>query len=241
MPASAGRGRGRIAPGAHPGRRGPKSTASGRMNPVITIKGLSKTYATGVQALQPIDLEIERGEIFALLGPNGAGKTTLIGIVCGPSASSGTVTVDGHDILRDYRAARSQIGLVPQELTAGAFETVWATVCSPAACSASRAESGADRADPARPLLVGEARRQDRHPLRRHEAARADRQGAVARARDPVSRRAHRRRRRRAAPGHVGARAHAAGAAASPSSSPPTISRKPRRWPTGSASSSRAS
>ena len=99
------------------------------MNPVITIKGLSKTYATGVQALQPIDLEIERGEIFALLGPNGAGKTTLIGIVCGTvTASSGTVTVDGHDIHRDYRAARSQIGLVPQELTAGAFETVWATV-----------------------------------------------------------------------------------------------------------------
>ena len=99
------------------------------MSPIITIRGLSKTYATGVEALRPIDLDIERGEIFALLGPNGAGKTTLIGIVCGTViASAGTVTVDGHDIARDYRAARSRIGLVPQELTAGAFETVWATV-----------------------------------------------------------------------------------------------------------------
>ena len=99
------------------------------MSPIITIRGLSKTYATGVEALRPIDLDIERGEIFALLGPNGAGKTTLIGIVCGTViASAGTVIVDGHDIARDYRAARSRIGLVPQELTAGAFETVWATV-----------------------------------------------------------------------------------------------------------------
>ena len=99
------------------------------MSPIITIRGLSKTYATGVEALRPIDLDIERGEIFALLGPNGAGKTTLIGIVCGTViASAGKVTVDGHDIARDYRAARSRIGLVPQELTAGAFETVQATV-----------------------------------------------------------------------------------------------------------------
>src|SRR3954451_10532204 len=99
------------------------------MTPIIQIRGLSKTYTTGVQALQPIDLEIERGEILALLGPNGAGKTTLIGIVCGTLiATTGTVTVDGHDINRDFRAARSRIGLVPQELTAGAFETVWATV-----------------------------------------------------------------------------------------------------------------
>src|SRR3954451_17136539 len=99
------------------------------MTPIIQIRGLSKTYATGVQALQPIDLEIERGEILALLGPNGAGKTTLIGIVCGTLiATTGTVTVDGHDINRDFRAARSRIGLVPQKMTAGAFETVWATV-----------------------------------------------------------------------------------------------------------------
>jgi ABC-2 type transport system ATP-binding protein len=96
---------------------------------VITITGLSKTYATGFQALKDIDLEIRKGEIFALLGPNGAGKTTLISIVCGiVRASAGRVLVDGHDIVRDYRAARSIIGLVPQELTTDAFETVWATV-----------------------------------------------------------------------------------------------------------------
>src|SRR3979409_1415594 len=99
------------------------------MQPIITISDLSKTYASGFQALKNINLEIGRGEIFALLGPNGAGKTTLIGIVCGiGNASSGPVTVDGHDIVTDYRAARRMIGLVPQELTTDAFETVWATV-----------------------------------------------------------------------------------------------------------------
>ena len=99
------------------------------MQPVISIAGLSKTYATGVQALKPIDLEIRKGEIFALLGPNGAGKTTLISIVCGiVTPSAGTVLVDGHDHLKDYRAARSKIGLVPQELHTDAFESVIATV-----------------------------------------------------------------------------------------------------------------
>ena len=99
------------------------------MNPVIRIAGLSKTYASGFRALKDIDLEIGKGEIFALLGPNGAGKTTLISIVCGiTNPGSGTVTVGGHDIIRDYRAARTLIGLVPQELTTDAFETVWATV-----------------------------------------------------------------------------------------------------------------
>ena len=98
------------------------------MQPVISISRLSKTYASGFQALKHIDLDIRRGEIFALLGPNGAGKTTLISIVCGiVNASAGSVTVDGHDIVRHYRAARSLIGLVPQELTTDAFETVWAT------------------------------------------------------------------------------------------------------------------
>lgn len=96
---------------------------------IISISGVTKTYATGFKALKEINLDIERGEIFALLGPNGAGKTTLISIVCGiVNHSSGTVTVDGHDINRDYRAARSLIGLVPQELTIDAFESVWATV-----------------------------------------------------------------------------------------------------------------
>jgi ABC-2 type transport system ATP-binding protein len=95
---------------------------------IISISGVSKTYASGFQALKGIDLEIQRGEIFALLGPNGAGKTTLIGIVCGiVTASAGRVTVDGHDIVTDYRAARSLIGLVPQELHTDAFETVGAT------------------------------------------------------------------------------------------------------------------
>src|SRR3981081_2009764 len=99
------------------------------MQPIITISDLSKTYGSEFQALKNINLEIGRGEIFALLGPNGAGKTTLIGIVCGiVNASAGTVTVDGHDIVTDYRAARAMIGLVPQELTTDAFETVWATV-----------------------------------------------------------------------------------------------------------------
>jgi ABC-2 type transport system ATP-binding protein len=96
---------------------------------VISVAGLSKTYATGFQALKNIDLTIRRGEIFALLGPNGAGKTTLISIVCGiVNPTSGSVTVDGHDIRDDYRAARSKIGLVPQELTTDAFESVWNTV-----------------------------------------------------------------------------------------------------------------
>ena len=98
-------------------------------DPILTIAGLSKTYASGFSALKNIDLQIRRGEIFALLGPNGAGKTTLISIVCGiVNASAGQVTVDGHDIGADYRAARSIIGLVPQELTTEAFETVWNTV-----------------------------------------------------------------------------------------------------------------
>ena len=99
------------------------------MQPIISVTDLSKTYASGFQALKTINLEIRRGEIFALLGPNGAGKTTLIGIICGiVTPSSGRITVGGHDIITDYRAARSLIGLVPQELHTDAFETVWATV-----------------------------------------------------------------------------------------------------------------
>jgi ABC-2 type transport system ATP-binding protein len=99
------------------------------MQPIISVKGLSKSYASGFKALSGIDLDIRRGEIFALLGPNGAGKTTLIGIICGILVpTQGKVTVDGHDIIKDYRAARSLIGLVPQELHTDAFESVWATV-----------------------------------------------------------------------------------------------------------------
>jgi ABC-2 type transport system ATP-binding protein len=99
------------------------------MDAIISVRGLSKTYAGGFQALKNVDLEIRRGEIFALLGPNGAGKTTLISIVCGiVRPSGGAVTADGHDIIRDFRQARAKIGLVPQEISTDAFETVWATV-----------------------------------------------------------------------------------------------------------------
>ena len=99
------------------------------MQSIISIQGLTKTYATGFQALRNIDLEIHRGEIFALLGPNGAGKTTLINVICGiVNPTEGTVLADGHDVVRDYRAARSLIGLVPQELFTDMFETVLATV-----------------------------------------------------------------------------------------------------------------
>ncbi|TMH59999.1 MAG: ABC transporter ATP-binding protein [Betaproteobacteria bacterium] len=99
------------------------------MQPIISISNLSKTYASGFQALKRVNLDIRRGEIFALLGPNGAGKTTLISIVCGiVNRSEGSVLVNGHDIVADYRAARSMIGLVPQELTTDAFESVWGTV-----------------------------------------------------------------------------------------------------------------
>jgi ABC-2 type transport system ATP-binding protein len=100
-----------------------------QMPPILSVSGLTKTYASGLQALKSIDLEIRQGEIFALLGPNGAGKTTLISIVCGiVTPSSGTVKVDGHDITREYRAARSRIGLVPQELNVYAFEHVLSNV-----------------------------------------------------------------------------------------------------------------
>ncbi|MEX0732245.1 MAG: ABC transporter ATP-binding protein [Aquisalimonadaceae bacterium] len=114
------------ATGSGPGAARYESPSS---RPAISISHLYKTYATGFQALKDINLEISRGEIFALLGPNGAGKTTLISIICGiVNASSGTVLADGNDIVTDYRTARSMIGLVPQELTTDAFETVWATV-----------------------------------------------------------------------------------------------------------------
>jgi ABC-2 type transport system ATP-binding protein len=99
------------------------------LQPIVSVSDLAKTYASGLQALKNINLDIRRGEIFALLGPNGAGKTTLINIICGiVNPTQGVVLADGHDIISEYRAARSMIGLVPQELTTDSFETVWATV-----------------------------------------------------------------------------------------------------------------
>ncbi len=111
--------------------------------PILSISGLTKTYASGLQALKRVDLEIRKGEIFALLGPNGAGKTTLINIVCGiVTPSAGRVTVAGHDIISDYRAARSMIGLVPQELATNAFESAWATVSFSRGLFGKRADRG---------------------------------------------------------------------------------------------------
>ena len=108
---------------------GPRYDPRMASDPVVSIRNVSKTYASGFEALKHVDLDIRRGEIFALLGPNGAGKTTLISIICGiVNASSGTVVADGHDIVADYRGARSKIGLVPQELSTDTFETVWSTL-----------------------------------------------------------------------------------------------------------------
>src|ERR1700679_3251641 len=109
--------------------RATATPATRQSSAIVSIRGISKTYASGLQALKPIDLDIKRGEIFALLGPNGAGKTTLISIICGiATATTGKITVGGLDIQNDFRAARSRIGLVPQELATDRFESVWATV-----------------------------------------------------------------------------------------------------------------
>ncbi len=151
------------------------------MQSIITISNLSKTYATGFQALKSINLEIRRGEIFGLLGPNGAGKTTLISIICGiVNPGEGSVTVDGHDIVRDFRTTRAMIGLVPQELTTDAFATVWQTVSFSRGLFGKKPNPSPHREGPQGSLPVGQERLQDRTAFRRHEASRADRQGAGA-------------------------------------------------------------
>ena len=168
-----------------------------------------------MHALKPVNLEIRKGEIFALLGPNGAGKTTLINIICGiVTATSGRIVADGHDIVRDYRAARTKIGLVPQELTTDSFETVWATVSFSRGLFG-RAPNPDFIAGLLRDLSLSDKRDSKiMDSVRRHEAPRDDRQGALARARHPVPRRADRRRGRGAAPRHVEPRARPAARAA---------------------------
>ena len=181
------------------------------MPPIIACKAVTKRYANGFLALDAVDLAIDRGEIFALLGPNGAGKTTLIGVVCGTvSMTSGSVSVAGFDIQRDFRAARSRIGLVPQEIALDIFATVWATVSYSRRLFGRAARSGLCRAPAERPVAVGEARCARRRALGGHEAARDDRQGAQPRARGAVPRRADRGRRRQPQARHVGAGAPAA-------------------------------
>jgi ABC-type uncharacterized transport system ATPase subunit len=149
------------------------------MSPIISISALTKKYGSGLIALDAVDLTIGRGEIFALLGPNGAGKTTLIGVVCGiVSMTSGRVSVAGHDIAREYRAARSKVGLVPQEIALDIFfERLedralqsWPVWPAP--------RRWLPRTAAARPLAVGEARQPRRRTIRRNEKARDDRQGA---------------------------------------------------------------
>jgi ABC-2 type transport system ATP-binding protein len=172
---------------------------------IISVSGLTKTYASGHQALKTVDLDIRKGEIFALLGPNGAGKTTLISIICGiVNPSTGTVSADGHDVVKDYRAARTKIGLVPQELSTDAFETVWATTRFSRGLFGKAPQRRLYREGAARPVAVGQEGRQDHDAVGRHEAAGDDRQGPEPRADHPVPGRAQRRRRRRAAPRHVG-------------------------------------
>ena len=159
------------------------------MQPIISVKDVSKTYATGVAALKPINLEISKGEIFALLGPNGAGKTTLISIICGiVNASGGKITADGHDIQRDWRAARKLIGLVPQEITTDAFEKVIDTVGFSRGLFGKAPNPAHIEKVLTRAFALGKARHQDHDAVGRHEAARDDRQGARARTADSVPR-----------------------------------------------------
>ena len=173
------------------------------MPPIISISNLSKTYATGFEALRRINLDIRRGEIFALLGPNGAGKTTLINIVCGiVNATAGQVTVDGHDIVSDYRAARSLIGLVPQELPTDIFARVWTTV------SFTRGLFGKPRNPDHIAKVPADLSLWDKKDSRLMELSGGMKRRvliakALARAADPVSGRAYRGRRRGAAQGHV--------------------------------------
>jgi len=209
------------------------------MQPVITVSHLDKVYATGFQALNDVSLDIRRGEIFALLGPNGAGKTTLIGIICGiVNPSSGAIHVDGFDIIKDYRKAREKIGLVPQELHTDAFETVWATA------TFSRGLFG-KKANPAhiekvlKDLSLWE--KKDSKIMTLSGGMKRRVMIAKALAHEPES--CSSTSRPPASMSNSGATCGPwcvdCARPASPSSSPRIISRKPKRWPTASASSPR--
>ena len=159
----------------------PSATSPRPCNRSFPSSNLSKTYASGFEALKDVNLEIRPGEIFALLGPNGAGKTTLINIICGiVKPGEGTVLADGYDIVKDYRETRSLIGLVPQELTTDAFETVWATVCFSRGLFGKPPNPAHIEKVLKRAFAVGQEGRQDHDAVGRHEAAGDDRQGAVA-------------------------------------------------------------
>ena len=159
------------------------------MQPIISISHLSKTYASGFEALKDINLDIRKGEIFALLGPNGAGKSTLINIICGiVTPSAGKVVVDGHDIVTDFRAARAMIGLVPQELTLDMFEIGRDHGEIEPRSVRQMGRSGLYRQDPEGSFASRSQELEADDAVGRHETASADRQGAFARADCAVSR-----------------------------------------------------
>jgi ABC-2 type transport system ATP-binding protein len=205
------------------------------MQPIISVRGLRKTYKSGFQALRGVDLDIAPGEIFALLGPNGAGKTTLIGSICGlVTATSGTVTVAGHDNVRDYRAARALIGLVPQELNTDQFEQVRSTVTFSRGLFG-RAPNPAFIEQVLRDLSLWDKRDAQIRELsggmkRRVMIAKAlAHEPEILFLDEPTAGVDVELRR------DMWAMVRGCRSAASPSSSPPTISRRPRRWPTASA------
>ncbi len=197
----------------------------------LSVRGLTKTYKNGVQALQGVDLDVEQGDFFALLGPNGAGKTTLIGIITSlVNKTAGTARVFDHDIDRELEAAKACIGVVPQELNFNMFESPVHDRRQPGRLLRHPAAGGARarREVPEAAAAVGQAQRHVARPVRRHEAAPDDRARAHARAAPADPGRAHRRGGHRDPPLHVGLPARDQRRAAPPSSSPRTTSRRPR-------------
>ena len=204
------------------------------MSAILSLAGLGKTYESGLTALDHVDLDIHKGEIFALLGPNGGRQDDADQhrLRYRHAERTGTITVAGHDAIRNYRAARSMIGLVPQEMATDAFVSVLATVRFSRRLFGKGRERGVSRGSAARPLAVGQAQGPDPRAFGRHEAPRADRQGAGARTRHPVPRRTDRGRRCRACAATCGSWCTSCAPRARRSSSPRITSRKPRKWPT---------